>query len=404
MRRVVSLVVKLAPIILAASFIRLAIYPVPFSKEVIMTSFFGPLRVDISGAPRAGGAVRIGSKREYLFRSPSLGGGASNSASTYQRLATTLPHIVGFVGPGMMGQCARALVGARFCGYRLIDSAEQTALSVLLEDENGETAIYANRPTHDPVRTKSALAVELSRSGITHLLVAGFSAGDAEIVEHILDEAAKRGITTYFLPSSSQIADPERMLALMGRATISGINDVELDALSGVRGAVPGVCRLVERGIKGTIIVTLGDRGVLVHCAATNEWHYHRAFDVGVNHGGVAGAGDCFSGALLAFLVDRGAEGFAAGLRLASAAAAMYVARRVFKCWADVESFAAATPARKFKRLEVDRGGAPRAAAGPAASSAVPAAAVPGKWIPIAAAALIGILAGHLATLYGPWA
>ncbi len=143
-----------------------------------------------------------------------------------------------------------------------------------------------------------------------------------ETALHALQIARAANVTTVLNPAPAAEL-PEHMYGLCDYLTP---NETEAEALTGVSVSSVDDARraadvLLARGV-GTVIVTLGDKGALVHSAQGS--HHVPA----VHAGPVAettGAGDAFTGGL-AVALSRGAEAIEA-VRFASAVAGISVTR-----------------------------------------------------------------------------
>ncbi|MGX7872498.1 ribokinase [Mesorhizobium sp. ORM6] len=137
-----------------------------------------------------------------------------------------------------------------------------------------------------------------------------------------LEIAREAGVTTILNPAPAAKL-PDRIYTLCDYLTP---NETETEALTGlkvssVNDARAAAGKLLEKGV-GTVIVTLGDKGALLH---TNERSEHvPAIDAGPVVE-TTGAGDAFNGGLAAAL-SRGAEPLQA-VRFACAVAGISVTR-----------------------------------------------------------------------------
>ena len=195
----------------------------------------------------------------------------------------------------------------------------------------------------------AGVKAELAQGDVSQLLITSMSAADYPLVKTILREAAKaEGITTYFVPSSSQCRDRQRTVRLVALADYVQFNGEELELLTGSADPVYGVNWLRTQGVRSVIVHTCGERGI---CAVVEgNWLYQRAFGVPCSRD--CGAGDVVAGTLLRWLQEFGTSDLRKGLRLAAAAAARHVAgKRPAGDWQKLRAFADATPTRRFQPL-----------------------------------------------------
>ena len=250
-----------------------------------------------------------------------LGGKGANQAVAARRLGGEV-RMIGCVGDDGDGRrIAESLAAAAIDVQGLLrarDAATGTAL--IMVDAQGHNQI-AVAPGANHRLTVEMAAPHAASIAWADVLVCQLET-PLPVVRWALAEARRHAVTTILNPAPVQPLDPE-ILALVDVLTpneheAGRLTGLTADSLEAARAAAS---RLLSSGA-GTVLVTLGERGVLA-CDHTTATHFP-AFPVGVVDTTVAG--DAFTGALAVGLGAGGALDQA--IPLASAAAALACTRR----------------------------------------------------------------------------
>lgn len=250
-----------------------------------------------------------------------LGGKGANQAVAARRLGGEV-RMIGCVGDDPDGKrIAESLAAAGIGVEGLCASREAaTGTALILVDAQGRNQIaVAPGANH-------RLTVEMTAPFAEQIEWADVVACQLEtplpVVRWALAQARRHGVTTILNPAPVQPLDPE-MLALADFLTpneheASRLTGVDVDSLEAARAAAG---RLLDAGA-GTVLVTLGERGVLA-CDRDHVAHFP-AFPVAPVD--TTAAGDAFNGALAVGLAAGGT--LEQAIPLANAAAALACTKR----------------------------------------------------------------------------
>ena len=281
---------------------------------------FGSINIDVTAygerLPRPGETLH--GERHGL----GLGGKGANQAAAAARLGAPT-SLIGRVGNDPFGAEARRLLadyGIGENGIR-IDDAAGTGIAIIHVEPSGENAITiiggANLAMDDTDVERSRPVLDAAKVLLLQLEVppeASFGAAA---------RARSAGATVIFDPAPAP--RPELVPAILAAADIITPNEIETEALSGVRPDDPVSALRAAQRLHGmgaaTVLVKLGEQGVLVSTPKTHS--FVPAF--AVEPVDTVAAGDCFNGGL-AFALARGDDLFAAA-RFAAACGALATTR-----------------------------------------------------------------------------
>jgi len=249
------------------------------------------------------------------------GGKGSNQAVAAARAGAEVVFCTR-VGNDAFGQIARATWDAEGITSRatVIDGASTGAAHIFVDDTSGMNAIIVAAGAAGTMNAADVDAIEAdiaaARVFVTQL------EQPLAAARRGLEVARKHGVTTVFNPAPA-MALPDDIFPLCDYITP---NETETAALTGVPVSNVDDARraadlLLKKGV-GTVIVTLGEQGALLHGATQSV--FVPAFRCG-RVVETAGAGDGFTGGFAAALA-RGEEPLAA-MRFASALAGISVTR-----------------------------------------------------------------------------
>ena len=250
-----------------------------------------------------------------------LGGKGANQAVAARRLGGEV-RMLGCVGDDADGWRIReSLAAAGISVDCLLASREAaTGTALIMVDAQGRNQIaVAPGANH-------RLTVEMAAPYAESIAWADVVVCQLEtplpVVRWALAEARRHGVTTILNPAPVQPLDPE-ILGLVDFLTpneheAASLAGLSVDSLEAARAAA---ARLRDSGA-GTVLVTLGERGVLA-CGAGGAAHFP-AFPVEVVD--TTAAGDAFNGALAVGLAAGGT--LEQSIPLASAAAALTCTKR----------------------------------------------------------------------------
>lgn len=240
------------------------------------------------------------------------GGKGLNQSVALRRAGLEVFH-AGFVGPDgdtLIQVCRDNDIDPRF----ILSVFEQTGNSVIQVDEDGQNSIvmfpganYANSPAY------------------VDSVLAEFEAGDVILlqneincVDHIIRQAAARGMRIFFNPSPFN----RSVLACdLTKVDTFLINELEGEQITGEKDPV-GILDVMAANYPGaSVVLTLGGQGAA--CLTDGQVYRHGVYDVAVVD--TTAAGDTFTGHFLAaILAEKSPE---EALRLASMAASITVSR-----------------------------------------------------------------------------
>ncbi|WP_458042821.1 MULTISPECIES: ribokinase [Bacteria] len=220
---------------------------------------------------------------------------------------------VGAVGDDSFGELLRArLAGDGVDTVALRTIADPTGIAAITVTDDGENAIVvvsgANAQHDFDDRDRAVIA------GSSHLVVQ--FERPAALLREALAYARERGITTVLTPAPARTG----LADLVALADILVPNEGEAILLSGEPDAEDAAIALSQAG--GTVVVTRGSRGAVV-ARAGRVIHTVAAYPATVVD--TTGAGDTFTGALVAWLA-AGAD-LSEALSAAAAAASLAVGR-----------------------------------------------------------------------------
>lgn len=246
----------------------------------------------------------------------SPGGKGANQAIAAARMGASV-SLVGAVGADRAGtklRNAAADAGVDVTHVR-VDQTNPTGEAVILVDELGRNLIIVSRGANDAVSARDVTGADIPAGWI----VSGFEVPDGAVVE-----AARRAreIGARFVLNPSPFrAIPE---LVVGHIDVLVLNEHELETALGAATQTSSDAALrAARDLLGTglLVVTLGADGA----AAVSEDHVFRAPGLAVSAVDTSGAGDAFTGVLIALLASGRHLGQA--LERAVAAAAYAVTR-----------------------------------------------------------------------------
>ncbi len=261
-----------------------------------LIDLFAPDRVSLSAA-------------DQLTVAP--GGAPANVAAGVARLGGRSAFL-GVVGEDPFGRRLSATLEAAavdVSGLRFTDMAPTTLAFVAKREAHRSEFVFYRNPGADTLLTSEDIAAaSIGRSRIIHFGGVSLSADPAR--EAVLAAAAAARVAGRLVAYDpnwrpwlwpDQADGRRRLLDAVTVANIVKLSDVDLEFLTGSRGASDGAARLLNRG-PGLVVVTRGSAGAYL---ATHAAHVDVA-GFAVQEVDATGCGDAFMAGLLVALLGSG--------------------------------------------------------------------------------------------------
>lgn len=294
------------------------------------------------------------------------GGKGANQAVAARRLGAAV-QFIGCIGDDEAGRISLAALadeGVGTAGVRRVDGP--TGIALVLVEDAGQNCIALHPGANallDCAQVESqAATIRAARALVCQLETPQEATWQAVAI------ARAAGVRVLLNPAPAQALEPARL----AEVDVLVPNESEALGLARLAGHAPANAREAAMQLRaagvGTVVVTLGEQGVLVADAAGL-----RSFAAPrVKACDTSGAGDTFLGALAVALGSGAALDEAVGW--AQAAAALSVTRR--------GTMDAMPHLHEMPPLPGSQGGSPSAAAGHATTPAAPNASAPGTVAP----------------------
>lgn len=188
----------------------------------------------------------------------STGGGATNAAVTFARqgIATTFVGIIGRdpAGQAVLDDLRREAVDVSHVRY---SDHYNTGYSVLLLAPNGERTIltYRGASTHYDQQLPDFSLLTADWLYISSL------AGSMDRLEQACQQAKQGGMAVFLNPGRGELAQADRLLALLGKVDVLSLNREEASRLVGPGEVGQLLARLVAR--VPVVVISDGPRGVV---------------------------------------------------------------------------------------------------------------------------------------------
>jgi ribokinase len=256
----------------------------------------------------------VGETRQATALRRSAGGKGANQAVALARLGATV-EMVGHVGDDDEGRALRSeLVAAgAAAGHVTTVPREPTGLAIVLVDADGDNAIVVVPGANAAMGPASVEAAEDAFAGCD-LVLAQLETPLPAVADTVRRGAAAGALVV--LNAAPALPLPDDVL---GHVDVLVVNEHEAVEIAGETSVEAAAAALRRRGA-GTVVVTLGAAGALLH---GDERLTAGGFDVQAVD--TTGAGDCFVAALAVALAEKRTA--ADALRFANAAAALAVTR-----------------------------------------------------------------------------
>ncbi len=284
------------------------------TRVVVVGSSNTDMVLRVPRIPRPGETV-IG--RDFAM----AGGGKGANQAVAAARAGARVTFVARVGDDVFGERALAALAADGVDTRFVfrTADAPSGIALITVDERGENSISVASGANARLSAADIARAAAAFAGADILLLQLES--PAEAVEAAVREANKRGVPVVLNPAPARELDDE---CLRGVAVLTP-NEHEAGFLTGIAvrdepGARDAARRLRDRG-PGTVVVTLGERGVYALAAGFDaRVPAFKAVPVDTT-----AAGDVFNGALAVALAEK--RPLPEALRFAQAAAAISVTR-----------------------------------------------------------------------------
>lgn len=170
----------------------------------------------------------LGAKLEVDGITFSTGGGASNAAVTFARQGLD-SSFIGYVGNDPAGAAVLADFDEEHVDASGIihTDKEPTGYSVILLAPNGERTILVYRGASAHYKQKD---LDLKHVDADWLYLSSF-AGQIDILEHLVTQAAKQGIKVALNPGKGELAHAAKLRALLDDITLLAANKEEMGKL-----------------------------------------------------------------------------------------------------------------------------------------------------------------------------
>ena len=170
----------------------------------------------------------LGAKLEVEGVTFSTGGGASNAAVTFARQGLE-SSFMGYVGPDPAGEGVLKALDDEHVDTTHVITTEKfnTGYSVILLAPNGERTILAYRGASAHYHESD---LSLHNVEADWLYMSSF-AGQIEVLESLVKQAARKGIKIALNPGKGELAHPRKLRALLEDITLLSANKEEMAAI-----------------------------------------------------------------------------------------------------------------------------------------------------------------------------